>query len=406
MEQPRADQILDFSMPDGSNWRLAGWGRTKAWLTELATFWDWLPSSRVPDPANIVGNSPHRYQQVMADAESLKTSGRPPRDLLPSINQWFAGRYVLPHPRSERGKLISAVREEAGDEAALFAFAVLDGVVSPNAATTVAQFRGAMLAISPEISKVVPKARNLSEERRRFESTLAALQHEEDVRQLERERLWNESLIAAGEAALRWSQRRARRYQKHLIRARRGERKAIDSIKGVETAYREQMGLAAPVEYWKVKAAQHRTSELWARVWVIAFFVVTLPGMAYVFNETGEALIRQALEVRPEGAAPFPNAIFLIASAGLASCAGVVFWAGRLLTKLYLSQHHLRQDAEERATMTETYLALIENSAASTEDRQVILNALFRNTPDGIVKEEGGLDPSIAAALGKFLAKP
>ncbi|MNE58137.1 hypothetical protein D3C80_1531500 [compost metagenome] len=84
----------------------------------------------------------------------------------------------------------------------------------------------------------------------------------------------------------------------------------------------------------------------------------------------------------------------------------MVFWAGRLLTKLYLSQHHLRQDAEERATMTETYLALIENSAASTEDRQVILNALFRNTPDGIVKEEGGLDPSIAAALGKFLAKP
>ena len=193
---------------------------------------------------------------------------------------------------------------------------------------------------------------------------------------------------------------------RYTRQARRNDRRAIESIRGVETAYREQMGLAAPVEYWKVKATQHRKSEFWARIWVIAFFALTLPGMAYVFYATGVALIDQALMPRPEGAPPFPNAIFLIASAGLASCAGLAFWAGRLLTKLYLSQHHLRQDADERATMTETYLALIENSAASTEDRQVILNALFRNTPDGIVKEEGGLDPSIAAALGKFLAKP
>jgi len=83
-----------------------------------------------------------------------------------------------------------------------------------------------------------------------------------------------------------------------------------------------------------------------------------------------------------------------------------LFWAGRLLTKLYLSQHHLRQDADERATMTTTYLALTAEQAASDGDRTIILNALFRNTPDGIVKEDGGLDPSIAAALGKFLAKP
>lgn len=406
MADAREEDLLEFQMPDGTDWKLGGWGRVKAWLTELATAWDWMPSSQAADPANIRGNSPQRYQQVMADAEVLRRQGRPPRDLASSISQWFSGHYVPPHPRSERGKLLSAIRAEAGDEAALFAFGLLDGVIAPNSASSFNQFRGAMLAASPEISRVIPRARNLTEERRRFESTLAALQHDEDIRQLERERLWNESLQSAGQAALQWSQRRARRYMRYTRQARRNDRRAIESIRGVETAYREQMGLAAPVEYWKVKATQHRKSEFWARIWVIAFFALTLPGMAYVFYATGVALIDQALMPRPEGAPPFPNAIFLIASAGLASCAGLAFWAGRLLTKLYLSQHHLRQDAEERATMTETYLALIENSAASTEDRQVILNALFRNTPDGIVKEEGGLDPSIAAALGKFLAKP
>ena len=120
------------------------------------------------------------------------------------------------------------------------------------------------------------------------------------------------------------------------------------------------------------------------------------------FWNVGWTLINLAIQ---PGAKPLPPGVYVVASAGLGSAAAVLFWAGRLLTKLYLSQHHLRQDAEERATMTETYLALIENQAADSEDRLVILNALFRATPDGIVKEEGGLDPSIAAALGKYLAK-
>ncbi|MNT53094.1 hypothetical protein D3C72_1901650 [compost metagenome] len=83
----------------------------------------------------------------------------------------------------------------------------------------------------------------------------------------------------------------------------------------------------------------------------------------------------------------------------------MLFWLGRLLTKLYLSQHHLRQDAEERATMTTTYLALTEVSAPGDADRQIVLNALFRNTSDGIVKEEGGFDPNVAAVLGRLLAR-
>lgn len=183
------------------------------------------------------------------------------------------------------------------------------------------------------------------------------------------------------------------------------EQEAMQKLHATDQAFTEQMGLKAPVEYWKKKAKEHRKSEALARRWVVLYFPIALLGLAYSFVQTGLWLVTQATAPTAAGAPPFPTAVFIVASAGLASCAGLVFWVGRLLTKLYLSQHHLRQDAEERATMTETYLALIENGAASTDDRQVILNALFRNTPDGIVKEEGGLDPSIAAALGKYLAK-
>lgn len=68
----------------------------------------------------------------------------------------------------------------------------------------------------------------------------------------------------------------------------------------------------------------------------------------------------------------------------------------------YLSEHHLRKDAEEREIMTKTYLALTKDAVAADADRHIILNGLFRNSADGIVKDEGGLDPSLAAAIARI----
>ncbi|WP_312147429.1 DUF6161 domain-containing protein [Brevundimonas sp.] len=265
---------------------------------------------------------------------------------------------------------------------------------------------GALWEVAPGLQKTAELSRALKQERDNTRRTLRdELQRlgEKDAARLDE---WEGKLQDAYAAYVGWARRRSTRWGKLTRSWEDRHNAAARSIRAVEDTYREHMGLKAPVEYWKAKADQHETSENRARAWVIAFFIITLPAMGVAFGATGSALIEKALEIRPQGAPPFPTAIFIIASAGLASCAGLVFWAGRLLTKLYLSQHHLRQDAQERATMTETYLALIENGAATEADRQVILNALFRNTPDGIVKEDGGLDPSIAAALGKFLAKP
>jgi Family of unknown function (DUF6161) len=83
----------------------------------------------------------------------------------------------------------------------------------------------------------------------------------------------------------------------------------------------------------------------------------------------------------------------------------VAFWIGRLLTKLYLSEHHLRNDAEERATMTTTYLALTSEGAAADADRHIVLSAIFRATPDGIVKDDGPSDASVQGLLSKLLVR-
>ncbi|WP_433952444.1 DUF6161 domain-containing protein [Brevundimonas diminuta] len=214
---------------------------------------------------------------------------------------------------------------------------------------------------------------------------------------------WKAILTRAQQVAQRWAAGRSRKLRAASRTWRDRHANSEASIRAVEMAYREQMGLAAPVDYWKNKASEHQTAEDKARNRVVLFFPAAFISIVLLFGLSAWALIEFA--ARAKGGT-LPSGIYIIASAGLASAAGIQFWVGRLLTKLYLSQHHLRHDAHERATMTETYLALIENEAANPEDKQIILNALFRSTPDGIVKEEGGIDPGLAAALGRLLARP
>lgn len=324
-------------------------------------------------------------------------------DLLVSkIDNVASTSLASPNLATARFKDIESVVSKS---AALFDLGFRRGVVTLADAKAPDDLLAAMWDIAPGLQKTAHLADLLARERANTRTTLRTelerLQ-QNDARRLDE---WDEKLREAKEAYVGWARRRSTRWGRLTRSWDNRHTESERRIRTVEETYREQMGLAAPVEYWNTKATQHKDAEWWARLWVLIFFPTALIGMAIAFNNTAVSLISSAQAAQAPGAAPFPTAVFIVASAGLASCAGLVFWVGRLLTKLYLSQHHLRQDAEERATMTKTYLALIENDAASTDDRQVILNALFRNTPDGIVKEDGGLDPSIAAALGKFLAR-
>ncbi len=51
--------------------------------------------------------------------------------------------------------------------------------------------------------------------------------------------------------------------------------------------------------------------------------------------------------------------------------------------------------------MTNTYLALIPEDGLDQHGREIILNALFRQASDGVVKEEG-TDTNLAMVLSKL----
>jgi hypothetical protein len=70
-----------------------------------------------------------------------------------------------------------------------------------------------------------------------------------------------------------------------------------------------------------------------------------------------------------------------------------------------MSNVHLRTDAEERVTMANTYLSFLRNEAdALNEDsRRLILDALFRSSATGIVKDDG-MPPTAIDAIARLFS--
>ncbi len=266
--------------------------------------------------------------------------------------------------------------------------------------------------VLPDLSKPVQWADHLKRERGNFRNATRTLiervDREADERQQSGEaivkrasnmarRIFDLKRSKWRQAQERWEEGAEQRVQ--VISARADETDA--SIRSTEASYREFMKLKAPVEYWQQKSADHGSREAKARGALYIYFPVALVLLAITFISAGAFLLRHP----DTDQAKSPIALYVVVSGGLFLLSTVAFWIGRLLTKLYLSEHHLRNDAEERAVMTTTYLALTTEGAATETDRQIILGALFRSTPDGIVKDDGPSDASVQGLLTKLLMR-
>jgi hypothetical protein len=173
--------------------------------------------------------------------------------------------------------------------------------------------------------------------------------------------------------------------------------KAVASIKETEAAYRDQMTLQAPVEYWQTKAASHSKDVEGSRSRLINFTI---------FGTAGLIILLITLAFFASWTAPDKStdsiAIYLKFAAAGAVAITIAFWIARVLLRIYLSDRHLLTDAEERVAMIKTYLALNIAGRVESADRALVLAPIFRSAADGIVKEEGP-DASFAGVIARAL---
>lgn len=148
-----------------------------------------------------------------------------------------------------------------------------------------------------------------------------------------------------------------------------------DDYAAIRKTYQEHMGMKAPVSYWTTRAAAYRKS---SAIKAACFGSVALAGAFLLWSLSGYLTPDPSLS----------KEVYFVRSGLFLLFVTLYFWLCRIFTRLYLSDVHLAIDAKERSVMAETYLALVHENTISVEDRTHILQALFRPTKSGIVKDD------------------
>ncbi|MDP5239119.1 DUF6161 domain-containing protein [Uliginosibacterium sp. 31-16] len=188
---------------------------------------------------------------------------------------------------------------------------------------------------------------------------------------------------------------------------------ARSRLETLEKTYHVHMSLEAPVHYWTKKRERHAKWALGSGIASAVTMVLLGWLLFWKVGKVGDvvaqnaALADAAAKVAKAGASA-PAAVEALSSswhfevAALVLIATLSFWFIRLVVRVFLSHLHLENDAAERVTMAETYLALIsQNKLPAGEDLKTVLAALFRPSGDGIVKDEG-LPPSMVDFMTKL----
>lgn len=164
---------------------------------------------------------------------------------------------------------------------------------------------------------------------------------------------------------------------------------AEEQLKDIAHTYDEKLALQSSVKYWSNKRTHHQKVMWWIGAATLVCAIATASGFIWWVREYLKETVTQI---------PLSHlgVTLAISSFGI--------WLTRLLSKIFISNLHLRTDADERTTMIQTYLALTrEGKGPKDEERQLILQTLFRQSSTGFIKEDG--PASFLETLSKMLGK-
>lgn len=177
----------------------------------------------------------------------------------------------------------------------------------------------------------------------------------------------------------------------------------IESLKSdwdnLYASYSEHLKIESSVLLWKERERNYKelSESGWKWIWIIGIsgFLGAVAWAVGAFELSGW-LFKSALINSSPTYVSGSNGLrltfhfeLIVASAATLFYLTMYLWAMRLIIRNYVVNEHLKIDASGRASMAETYLALIKESAASDADRAIVLSSLFRPVVDGMVKDDG-----------------
>ena len=364
------------------------------WIQTEQAFWSWINQtngnhdqgikqvlsqlnqalSNAQQALQYKDSNPQQYQQQISESQSL-----------------LQGVYVqrkLPHSSTPLAKRIEAYRNDVGDAGASFFASVF---VPPQPGhhfqpQELLAWRGLVeglierfsLVSAPQKGRKQAADQSFEQLRVKAEQLLGEKTTTYDALHRDYGSLAEEIRTAAGEQTTQFDTAQTQREGdfETLVNEHKVE------MENLRKTFREEIALRAPAEYWETKRTGHVHM---ARITGGLSFA-GIVGAAAVLSWFVHDLLRNTAP----NAAPETWRVAVLVLIGI-----FTVWGVRLLVRMFLSHLHLMTDAAERVVMLRTYLSLLEGDRlASKEDRQLILQALFRPASDGIVKDEG-LPPSM-----------
>ncbi len=370
------------------------------WIQTEQNFWSWIQQrhygghenpqreamSRLAEALSAAQQS---QQHVQSNAQHSKQQLEVCRDRL---QQAFM-HHRLPHSSTPLAKRVEAYRKDASDQAASYFLSVNMATGSGQhqiQAQDLTAWRGLFDGLMErfQVPQSAAKGRK------------AAAEQSLDQLRAKVETLLGEKAAVFDELHREYQQltdgiRARTEEQKDAFETSQGTRSSEfealtqahqEAMEGLRKTFREELALRAPAEYWGKKRKGHF---IWA--WVTG--ITSFAGIASAAFGLGWQ-IHALLNKTPVNTVPETWRLAVLALVSV-----FTVWALRLVVRMFLSHLHLLTDAGERVVMVQTYLSLLEGDhLTSKEDRQLILQALFRPASDGIVKDEG-VPFSLAEAL-------
>ena len=367
------------------------------WLNTENEAWDWLlhPSEVLSGPER---NAQARLTEFLGSMAAEIRHAKANSLTIDFVVRMFAshGQNTI-YSNSIKGQRIREINQSLGLKAGATAYAFAAGYLNLAQIGSEEHFKGVIEYCFPKGADLVKIRDRLAAERQNFARSLRTLTqsiNEQESARQERDEEWIDTrqglLVELADGLWTSWEARAEAWKSRLDEAE-------SSIRAVEKQYTEFMELKAPVEYWNEQAGRHRNSSRMFAFLLVVYFGLAIGSLIEAYFSVGESLFKWISDIDNAG----KSILLYYATGGLLVLTTLVFWIGRILSRMYLSERHLATDATQRATMTKTYLALIPQSNDDKNSREIILNALFRATSDGVVKDEGG-DTNLAMLLSRM----
>lgn len=168
-----------------------------------------------------------------------------------------------------------------------------------------------------------------------------------------------------------------------------------------EDFYEKKLAMDSAVKYWTdQKNNSYKISAILAGVIILA----SICGISYLFS-ISEIIGHNLVDTNNTQINNTTlNAIHYLPILHFAIISTFLIWFMRIVVKIFLSKLHSAEVAGEREMFIKSYLALLnehKDSIVDENDRQLILQSIFRPSNDGFITEEGPKITDIINLLGK-----